>query len=45
MYVESLISLSIAVLIHRLEINHDSTDFVVTAVNTDKGTGGSGLEA
>ena len=45
MYVESLISLSIAILIHHPEIDHDSMDLVVTAVNTEKGTVGSGLEA
>ena len=32
-------------LIHRPEIDHASTDFVVAAVNTNKGTGGSDLEA
>ena len=45
MYVESLISSSITVLIHRPKIDHDSADFVVAAVNTDKDTGGSSLEA
>ena len=40
-----LISLSTLVLIHRPEIDHVTTDFVVAVVNINKGTGGSDLEA
>ena len=32
-------------LIHCPEIDHSSNDFVVSAVSTNKGTGGSDLEA
>jgi hypothetical protein len=41
---KSLISLSITSLIPCPEIDHASTDFVVAAVSTNKGAGGSDLE-